>query len=162
MACFYRFGNRLAQKQDAVEQSGNCQCFSCPSPKNRILEDICICWPSTEATNLLLSLVNQGQFKMANLKRNFRREKGRLLAAIFVNGLVMGMLSSCTTAQPLSITLYNPKTNVSRTCKARSTSVVKTDVDMLSRAVESCAQQLEAHGFVRTDSPPEPEAKPAP
>jgi len=98
---------------------------------------------------------------MVNLKRKSHRGKGRSLALFFVRCSLVVMLSNCTTAQPLSITLYNPKTNVSRTCKARSTSVVKTDVDMLSRAVESCAQQLEAHGFVRTDSS-EPEAKPAP
>jgi hypothetical protein len=75
--------------------------------------------------------------------------------------LAIGLLVGCTTAPPLSITLRNPKTNVSRTCAARNTSIVRTDVEMLSEAVETCARQLEAHGFVRMDSSPEPETKPA-
>jgi hypothetical protein len=68
--------------------------------------------------------------------------------------LAIGLLVGCGTAHPLAITLYNPKTKASQTCAARSS--IKTDVEVLSQAVEACARQLEAHGFVRVDESAEP------
>jgi hypothetical protein len=66
-------------------------------------------------------------------------------------------LSGCGTTNPLSITLHHPKTNALRKCAARESTA--RDTEMLAGIVESCARQLEAHGFVRVrDSfvPPSP------
>jgi hypothetical protein len=49
---------------------------------------------------------------------------------------------------PLSIELYNPETKQVLTCAARD-EFAKTDSTVLATAVESCAKQLEARGFVR-------------
>lgn len=66
------------------------------------------------------------------------------LAAIF--GAVM---SSCSSGPaPLSIKMYNPETNQTLDCKA-SDETARTDIAVLGAAVESCAKQLEARGFVR-------------
>ena len=70
--------------------------------------------------------------------------------------LPIGLFIGCGTAQPLSITLYNPETKVSQTCAARTSPIIRTNVEVLARAVEACARQLEAQGFVRVDQPPEP------
>ena len=56
-------------------------------------------------------------------------------------------LYSCGTTNPLSITLHHPKTNALRKCAARESTA--RDTEMLAGIVESCARQLEAHGFVR-------------
>ena len=56
-------------------------------------------------------------------------------------------LSGCGTTNPLSITLHHPKTNALRKCAARESTAKNTE--MLAGIVESCARQLEAHGFVR-------------
>ena len=53
----------------------------------------------------------------------------------------------CGSTNPLSIRLYNAKTNTLRTCAARESSPNNTE--MLASIVEVCAKQLEAHGFVR-------------
>jgi hypothetical protein len=61
------------------------------------------------------------------------------------------VISGCTASDaPLNITLHNPKTGTERTCSAKQSS--SKDVSVLSAAVESCAKQLEARGFVRSDS----------
>ena len=61
------------------------------------------------------------------------------------------LISGCTTSDlPLSISLFNPKTGVKRTCSAKESS--SKDVSVLSEAVEACAKQLEARGFIRSDS----------
>jgi hypothetical protein len=61
------------------------------------------------------------------------------------------LISGCVASDsPLSISLYNPKTGVQRTCSAKESS--SKDVLALSNAVETCAKQLEARGFVRSDS----------
>jgi hypothetical protein len=61
------------------------------------------------------------------------------------------LISGCVAADsPLSISLYNPKTGVQRTCSAKESS--SRDVSALSGAVETCAKQLEARGFVRSDN----------
>jgi hypothetical protein len=63
----------------------------------------------------------------------------------------VALLSGCSASDsPLSISLYNPKTGVQRTCSAKESS--SKDVSALSNAVETCAKQLEARGFIRSDS----------
>jgi hypothetical protein len=63
---------------------------------------------------------------------------------------VICLLSGCSASgSPLSITLFNPKTGIQRTCSARESS--SKEADALSRAVEACAKQLEAHGFIRAN-----------
>jgi hypothetical protein len=77
---------------------------------------------------------------------NFPRRESFWLAVVSA-----ALISSCTaTDAPLNITLHNPKTGVQRTCSAKESS--SKDVSALSAAVESCAKQLEARGFVRSDS----------
>jgi hypothetical protein len=62
-----------------------------------------------------------------------------------------GVISGCTASDaPLNITLHNPKTGTERTCSAKQSS--SNDVSALAAAVETCAKQLEARGFVRSDS----------
>jgi hypothetical protein len=56
-------------------------------------------------------------------------------------------ISGCGATNPLSITLHHPKTNAVRKCAARESTA--RDTEMLAGIVESCARQLEAHGFVR-------------
>jgi hypothetical protein len=58
-------------------------------------------------------------------------------------------LLACAQAEPLSITLVNPKTNTVMKCSVRQ-GPAATDVS-LSAMVELCAKQLEARGFVRVD-----------
>jgi hypothetical protein len=78
--------------------------------------------------------------------KNFLRRESFWLAVISA-----AAISGCTAADgPLNITLHNPKTGVQRTCSAKESSAA--DVSVLSTAVESCAKQLEARGFVRSDS----------
>jgi len=57
-------------------------------------------------------------------------------------------LSSCSSVEaPLAIRMYNPKTNQTLHCTARSQSPEINPV--LAQTVEACARQLEASGFVR-------------
>jgi hypothetical protein len=69
-------------------------------------------------------------------------------AASFLAVLISGCVAS---DPPLSISLYNPKTGIQRTCAAKESSS-KMDTPALSSAVEACAKQLEARGFVRSGS----------
>jgi hypothetical protein len=83
--------------------------------------------------------------QMSNLA-NFPSLESFWLAMVLATAI-----SGCTTVDgPLNITLHNPKTGVQRTCSAKESSAA--DISMLSTAVESCAKQLEARGFVRSDS----------
>src|SRR5688572_9948597 len=74
-----------------------------------------------------------------------------LMRAISMVALLIGaqFLSGCGTTNPLSISLYHSKTNTLRKCAARESTAKNTQ--MLAGIVESCARQLEAHGFVRVD-----------
>jgi hypothetical protein len=74
-----------------------------------------------------------------------------LMRTISMVALVIGahFLSGCGTTNPLSISLYHSKTNTLRKCAAREATTKNTQ--MLAGIVESCARQLEAHGFVRVD-----------
>jgi hypothetical protein len=66
---------------------------------------------------------------------------------LFLAGIFM--LLGCGQAHPLSITLMDPKTKTLKTCSARKFGAA--DVPVLSRAVQACAEQLEAQGFVRVE-----------
>jgi len=58
-------------------------------------------------------------------------------------------LQGCSSASaPLSIKMYNPETKQTLTCNA-SDQLARTDPAVLAVAVENCAEQLEARGFVR-------------
>ena len=58
------------------------------------------------------------------------------------------LLWGCSAQPPLSITLYHPETKQTLTCSARS-QLSDARSEALAAAVETCAQQLEANGFVR-------------
>ena len=68
---------------------------------------------------------------------------------ISITAILIGveLLSACTATNPLMISLYHPKTNTVRKCAARESRPKYTQ--MLADIVETCARQLEAHGFVR-------------
>lgn len=76
----------------------------------------------------------------------------------FVHGTIflvvivtVGLISGCSASSaPLSINLYDPATGMQQTCAAKESS--SKDVSALSDAVEACAKQLEARGFVRSGS----------
>jgi hypothetical protein len=63
----------------------------------------------------------------------------------------VAMLVACGCAQtnPLSIKLMDPTTKSVTTCSAREGAA--KDIPALSGAVEACARQLEARGFVRVN-----------
>jgi len=67
--------------------------------------------------------------------------------AIPMLALTLFSVAACAQTAPLSITLIDPKTNAKQKCSA-SEGAAK-DVAALSGAVEMCARQLEALGFVR-------------
>ena len=75
----------------------------------------------------------------------------QLMRTISISALLISsqFLSGCGTTNPLSISLYHPKTNILRKCAARESTA--KDTEMLADIVETCARQLEAHGFVRVD-----------
>ena len=57
------------------------------------------------------------------------------------------LLAGCAQTAPLSITLTEKRTGVIQKCSAREAS--GKDTAALSEAVEMCARQLEARGYVR-------------
>ncbi len=63
--------------------------------------------------------------------------------------LVLIHVAACAQAQPLSITLVNPKTNAVMKCAAYQSPIKPSSA--LADVVEICAEQLEARGFVRVD-----------
>ncbi|HWO41604.1 MAG TPA: hypothetical protein VNO43_07365 [Candidatus Eisenbacteria bacterium] len=63
------------------------------------------------------------------------------------------LIVGCQAAAPTSITLYHPKTKVWQTCAARQT--IPKYTEAIAAAVEACAKQLEARGFVRVDRIPD-------
>jgi hypothetical protein len=55
----------------------------------------------------------------------------------------------CSSGQtPMSVTMVHPGTKQTLTCSARD-QLGRTDASLLAAAVESCAKNLEAAGFVR-------------
>jgi hypothetical protein len=75
----------------------------------------------------------------------------RIMRPLSITPILIGLelLSACTATNPLTINLYHPKTNTLRKCAARESNPKYTE--MLAGIVETCARQLEAHGFVRVD-----------
>ena len=53
----------------------------------------------------------------------------------------------CASSRSLLVRMYNPKTNTTLNCSAREGNV--KELEVLYDAVEACARQLEAQGFVR-------------
>lgn len=49
---------------------------------------------------------------------------------------------------PLAIKMVNPTTKQTLDCRAQDPTG-RTDRELLASAVETCARQLEAHGFIR-------------
>ena len=72
------------------------------------------------------------------------RSEFLLLTYVFV-AIIFGCASG---PPPLLIKMHNPETDQTLTCNA-SDRMGRTDPALLASAVESCAQQLEARGFVR-------------
>src|SRR3990172_4116991 len=66
--------------------------------------------------------------------------------------LVFGVwyASGCAATPNLSVQMYHPKTKVVQNCTARESTA--KDIPLLSTAVEACARQLEARGFIRVES----------
>jgi hypothetical protein len=101
--------------------------------------------------SLLSSFLKTGQIfsliGMIHLNLFLRRQS--FCVATILAVLISGCVASDS---PLSISLYNPKTGVQRTCSAKESSSSSKDVLALSSAVETCAKQLEARGFVRSNN----------
>ena len=84
--------------------------------------------------------------KATRLERSKYRSKSPLLLLTYVFvAIIFGCASG---SQPLFIKMHNPETDQTLTCNA-SDRMGRTDPTVLATAVESCAKQLEARGFVR-------------
>jgi hypothetical protein len=59
-----------------------------------------------------------------------------------------GTAFGCSGTAPLVIHMYNPKTHQALICSARDQRT-GADASMLAGAVETCAKNLEAQGFIR-------------
>ena len=107
---------------------------------------------SRKVTSLLSSSKKSGQISASSTCRMSYPVHLPYRPIVWAGIIVLiGLFSGCAASDPpLSINLYNPKTGIQRTCAARESS--SKDVSALSSAVESCARQLEAHGFVRSDA----------
>jgi len=57
--------------------------------------------------------------------------------------------SGCAPTSNLSVQMYHPRTKVVQNCTARESTA--KDIPLLSAAVEACARQLEARGFIRVE-----------
>ncbi len=68
-------------------------------------------------------------------------------AVVFL-GVAHFFVSCSSGPAPLAIKMVNPKTNQTLDCHAKEPTG-RTDRDLLAAAVENCAKQLEAHGFIR-------------
>ena len=88
-------------------------------------------------TNLLKHLHQQ--------KQAYQSQVARFMAGALFTGTVIGCSSG---RAPLLIHMYNPKTHQALICSARDQRT-GADPSMLTGAVENCAQNLEARGFIR-------------
>jgi len=79
----------------------------------------------------------------------FRRRKAQFSLRYGSGALALASaIASCSSGEtPLAIRMYNPKTDQTLHCTARSENSEHSPV--LANAVEACARQLEAKGFVR-------------
>ena len=73
----------------------------------------------------------------------------RVFTIVPMCAFALFVIAACTQTAPLSITLRDPQTNSVQKCSAREG--MAKDVTALSNAVEMCARQLEARGFVRVN-----------
>ena len=74
------------------------------------------------------------------------RSKSAFLSLPYV---VVAIIFGCASGPPpLLIKMHNPETDQTLNCNA-SDRMGRSDPAVLAAAVESCAQQLEARGFVR-------------
>ena len=86
-----------------------------------------------------------------NWDKRLRRLRGSFKAALLVSlcAAIGIFIESCSSAPaPLSLRLYNPETNQTLFCNADDP-LARSDRKVLAGAVEGCARQLEARGFVR-------------
>jgi hypothetical protein len=78
-----------------------------------------------------------------------RNQISHLIGGAVVLSAVAGTVIGCSSRQaPLVIHMYNPKTHQALICSARDQRA-GSDPSMLAGAVESCAKNLEARGFIR-------------
>ena len=82
------------------------------------------------------------------VKRGLMRSTKKLVILLLL--FTACYAAGCMATQNLSVQLYHSKTNTMRTCTARESTA--RDIPMLADAVETCARQLEARGFIRVDS----------
>ena len=69
--------------------------------------------------------------------------------SLWMIALLVALLPACSsTPTSLSIKMVNPETQMTLMCSARND--LGTDRAVLATVVETCARQLEARGFVRT------------
>ena len=66
--------------------------------------------------------------------------------------LAAALVGCAAGERPLSIKMFNAKSNTTIDCTARD--LGRADRDMLADTVETCARQLEKNGFVRQSSKP--------
>ncbi len=78
--------------------------------------------------------------------KNFLRRTASLLRVLAGTAFFLAACSSGPA--PLAIKLVNPQTKQTLDCHAQDPTG-RTDREILASAVENCARQLEAHGFVR-------------
>lgn len=78
-------------------------------------------------------------------RSNYRSKRALLLFTYVFVAIIFGCASG---SQPLFIKMHNPETDQTLNCNA-SDRMGRTDPAVLASAVESCAKQLEARGFVR-------------
>ena len=80
------------------------------------------------------------------LQRTEYRSKSAFLSLAYVS---IAVIFGCSSGSPpLFIKMHNPETDQTLTCNA-SDRMGRADPTVLASAVESCAKQLEARGFVR-------------
>ena len=77
----------------------------------------------------------------------FSRTRKRRLMAMVSMTLVLASAGCGSSEPPLAIRMYHPKTNQTLHCTARAQSGENSKI--LADAVEACARQLEANGFIR-------------
>jgi hypothetical protein len=67
---------------------------------------------------------------------------------LLVSLIAAGPIGCTSGSRPLAIHMYNPKTHQALVCSARDQRA-GADPSLLAGAVETCARNLEARGFIR-------------
>lgn len=76
------------------------------------------------------------------------REDALINGAVVFAGVAICLAGCSSGPAPLSIKMFNPETKQTLNCNANDP-LGRTEREVLASAVESCARQLEARGFVR-------------